>query len=249
MKQYYCTLFLSIVVSMPITAQEIEILADSAAIKTNEFDEKVLNDLLLEAEPQFEADYAFRRSLFFSPYDFDPTYFSDSKPEIKFLPPKTALFQTPDFSISGNGFISPQGGFDNLTMGGLRFNWNINDKLSLYGSPSIGSFYDGIITPMTPNYFVNLRAGLSYQVNDWLTLQANGQYTYGGYLPYNTPDFYPKRSVGGGAVLKIFDWFGMAVGVDYANINGTWTPMFYLRPVFFFPEKKKKKKEIPEYWY
>jgi len=121
--------------------------------------------------------------------------------------------------------------FEGATSIGFGINWNITDKLTLTGNPFLTNYYFG---PLDYNrkMAVGANVTLTYNVNDWLTLRAFGQYAYNGFNSTHLNSiFAPQNSFGGEAQVKFSNTFGLGGGVKYINQGGKWTPQFYTLPL------------------
>ena len=277
MKTHWTVIFI-LMVSVAYS-QETMLMDSSILKLNSQYDMTVPNIIVPELPPSTllsEPNYNLRRKMFFddtprlsdidftiSKKDFLPKFSYNpiidehfeynkslnvfSVPDLDMNQLSIMLYQNNNFLIQSNRAVFNTG-YEGINAAGVSFQWNINRNLSLSFSPSVGNYYYSMERPYS-NYFGNLKAGLKYQLTDWLTLEANGQYSFGNQAPHLAPFIYPQKNLGGGAIIQIFEQLGIAMGIEYVYEAGQWRPRFYIAPVFFLKPKKKKKQEIPEYWF
>ncbi|GHT18968.1 hypothetical protein FACS189429_6150 [Bacteroidia bacterium] len=163
------------------------------------------------------------------------------------------LFENSDFSIETYRY-QYHNAFEGINAAGVQLNWQANDRLKLSLQPSVGRFYYGLDIP-NANYYGKFDFGVDYKVAEGVNLLLNTNYTFTNKnAPSFAPNNYPQNSITGGVKVKITEWLALQGGVAaIRNNDGTVQLMPYISPIIDWAKllgiKKKKKREIPEYWY
>lgn len=178
-------------------------------------------------------------------------------PEFKLPPlklPKLSLYDSPNLNITGN-HQNFQYALTDFNAVGTIINWHPNDKLSVVILPEAWKSYNYMNGVSSPDFYGSINVGLSYQVNDWLIINARAQRLINLNSPHIPPSLFRTDYVGVGAEFRVTNWLSMSVAANYVGCGGGMSvgggAGFDLYKLYQTIKSigKKKRNPIPEIWW